>query len=189
MQFVPASQNAPAAIAAALACASGVAVLYASWRRWLLPKHVVLLSGWSLIALSFYFQVRASGRELGPVLAALQFSILAWVLVAANRHVRHAKHRLQEPAAVGLPPMRSLLRHATTFLVAVPLAAGASFVLVLVVVIRLPWHEVDRLAAAILSVPVVWGIFSYWTCADPRLLRPSLGLLAAGSLSIAALYL
>lgn len=177
------------ALAALIAGAFGVAALYASWRRRVQPKGVVIACGWFLIALSFYLWMRAGGAEFGPVLAALQLSIVAWVFVLANRHVRRDNGRRQEPASVSLPPLRAILRHAAIFLLAVPVAACSAILSVLAVSTLLPWNDVDRLAFAILVVPLAWGACAYWACSDSRLLRPALGLVAGGSLGAALLYI
>ncbi|MGH8167918.1 MAG: hypothetical protein ACREQ1_11805 [Woeseiaceae bacterium] len=177
------------ALAALIAGAFGVAALYASWRKRLQPKSVVIPAGWFLIALSFYLWMRVGGAEFGPVLAALQLSIVAWIFVLANRHVRRDNGRRQEPVSVQLPPFRAILRHAAIFLLAVPLAACSATLLTLAVSTLLPWNDVDRLAFSIVLMPLAWGALAYWACADSRLLRPALGLVAGGSLSVALLYI
>lgn len=52
----------------------------------------------------------------------------------------------------------------------------------------LPWQEADRLALTVLLIPFVWGVFSFWAAADPRLARPAIGLAVGGSLGGALLF-
>lgn len=177
------------AIAAVLAGACGVASLYASWRKRLQPKRLVVTCGWLLIAVSFWFWIRFAGAEFGTVAAAMQLSIVAWIFVLTNRHIRRSNGRQQEPVGVNLPRFRAMLHHSGRFLVAVPLAASSGTLLVLAGVGLLPWNDVNRLAFAVLMVPVIWGALAYWSCLDTRLLRPALGLVAAGTLGAAILYI
>jgi hypothetical protein len=164
-------------------------LLYASWRKRLQPKRLVVTCGWLLIAVSFWLWTRSVGAEFGTVIAALQLSIVAWIFVLNNRHIRHSNGRRQAPVGVNLPRFRAVLYHSGRFLVAVPLAACSGTVLVLAGVALLPWSDVNRLAFAVLMVPVTWGAFAYWSCLDTRLLRPALGLFAAGTLGAMVLYI
>lgn len=176
-------------LAAMAAAGLGVALLYASWRKRVQHKAVVLWSAWLLVAASIVLCGLATGPEFGPVIALLVLPMIAWLFVAANRHVRSNSGRQQEPAPLNLPPLRALGRHAAIFLVSVPLAACASTLLVLGGTLYLPWQEIDRLALAVLLIPFVWGLFSFWASADPRLSRPTLGLAVGGSLGGLLLFL
>jgi hypothetical protein len=177
------------AIAAVFTGASGVVLLYASWRKRLRPKRLVVPCGWSLIAISFWFWIRFAGAEFGTVIAAMQLSIVAWIFVLTNRHMRRSNGRQQEPVAMNLPRFQAILHHSSRFLIAVPLAAGAGTMLVLAASILLPWSDANRLAFAVLVMPLMWGVLAYWACLDTRLLRPALGLVAAGTLGAAVLYI
>lgn len=171
-----------AMVAAIAATGAGVAVLYTARRRRARCKTAMLWAAWLLVALSVVLWVLAAGPEYGPAIALLVLPMVAWTFVGANRHLRSNDGRRQEPARLGLPRLRGLARHATVFLVSVPLAACASTLLVLGGTLYLPWQEVDRLALAVLLIPFVWGLFSFWAIADPRLARPALGLAVGGSL-------
>lgn len=174
--------------ATAIAAAGlGVGLLYGGWRRKAAGVPVLSLA-WLLVALSIAFWTRASGPELGPVIALMLLPMIAWCFVASNRHVRRNPGRLQEPAAVILPGFRAATRHAAIFLASVPLAASAGTLMTLAVSSWLPWNETDRLAFALLIAPVAWGLFAFWATSDPRLSRPVLGLLAGGSLGAAWLF-
>lgn len=171
-----------AVFAAMVAAGLGVTLLYASWRRREQHKTLILWSAWLLVAASIALWGHAAGPEFGPVIALLVLSMIAWLFVVANRHVRSNSGRQQQPASLNLPRLRALGRHAAIFLVSVPLAACASTLLVLGATLYLPWQEIDRLALAVLLIPFVWGLASFWASADPRLSRPALGLAVGGSL-------
>ena len=175
-------------LAATAAAACGVGLLYASWRRRVRHKLPALWTAWLLVVASAVLWGRAAGREFGPVIAMLVLPLIAWVFVAANHHARGNNGRAQEPARLNLPRLRAVGRHAAIFLVSVPLAAAASTLLVLGSTVYLPWAEVDRLALAVLLIPFVWGLFSFWATADARLARPAIGLAVGGSLGGALLF-
>jgi hypothetical protein len=175
--------------AAILSCICGAALLYASWRGRLRPKRLAVTGGWLLIAVSLALWIRAVGAEFGTAIAAMQLSIVAWTLVMANRHIRRSIGRRQEPSGLNLPRFQSVLHHSGRFLVAVPLAACSGTLLALAAVALLPWSEVDRLALAVLLVPLIWGALAYWACLERRLLPPALGLLAGGALGAVVLYI
>jgi hypothetical protein len=176
-------------LAGVVAAGLGVALLYASWRTRVQRKAVTLWSAWLLIAASLVLWRLATGPEFGPVIALLVLPMIAWLFVAANRHVRSNSGRQQEPAPLNLPRLRALGRHTAIFLVSVPLAACASTLLVLGGTLYLPWQEIDRLALAVVLIPFVWGLCSFWAAADPRLSRPALGLAVGGSLGGLLLFL
>ena len=171
-----------AMLAAVVAAGLGVALLYASWRKRIRQKRAVCWIAWLLVATSIGLWAFATGPEFGPVIALLVLPMVAWVFVGANGHVRSHNGRSQEPERLELPRLRAIGRHAAIFLVSVPLAACASTLLVLGGTLHLPWQEVDRLALAVLLIPFVWGLFSFWATADPRLSRPALGLAVGGTL-------
>jgi hypothetical protein len=177
------------ASAAVLSGVGGVALLYASWRGRLQPKRLAVTSGWLLIAVSSSIWIRSVGAEFGTAIAAMQLPIVAWTLVMANRHIRRSTGRRQEPSGLNLPRFQSVLHHSGRFLLAVPLAACSGTMLGLATAALLPWREVDRLALAVLLVPLVWGALAYWACLERHLLRPALGLLAGGGLGALVLYI
>lgn len=181
-------QNIAMAIAAVLAGAGGVASLYLSWRKRLRYRRTAVVLGWGLIAASVFLWIGFGGAEFGPVLAFIQLSLVAWAFVLTNQHVRPNKGRLQQPGALNLPRFQAIARHAAIFLVAVPLAGVSGTFLVLAFSMLLPWNDVDRMAFAILTMPVVWGLAVYWTCADTRLLRPAVGVIACGTASAAVIF-
>lgn len=177
------------ASAAVFTAACGVALLYASWRKRLQLKRLAVACGWSLIAVSFWFWAGSAGAEFGTVIAAMQLSIVAWIFALTNRHIRRSNGRRQEPAGVNLPRFQSILHHSGRLLLVVPLAACAATTLVLAASALLPWNDVNRLAFAVLMVPLIWGALAYWACLDIRLLRPALGLVAGGALGAVVLYI
>lgn len=181
-------QNIALVFAALVAGILGVASLYFAWRKRHPQRRGAVIFGWLLIAASIYFWIGYGGAEFGPVLAMAQLSLVAWLFVLNNRHVRSNKARIQQPGAVNLPRFQALARHAAIFIVAVPVAGLSGTFLVLALSMLFPWGSVDRMAFAILMIPVIWGLAVYWTCADSKLVRPAVGIVAFGSASAAIIF-
>ncbi|MGH8195016.1 MAG: hypothetical protein ACREQ8_11535 [Woeseiaceae bacterium] len=176
------------AIAAVVAGALGVASLYRSWRKRPRYRRMTVGGGWTLIAASVWFWIGFGGAEFGPVLAFIQLSLVAWAVVLTNRHVRPDKSRPQQPGTLNLPRVQAMARHAATFVVAVPAAGLSAGLFVLACSMLFPRSDPDRLAFAILTLPVVWGLAVYWTAADAKLLRPAAGIVAIGCASAALIF-
>ena len=67
--------------------------------------------------------------------------------------------------------MRQLLANAGLFIAAVPLAGAVASLVSAALVRWLPGLEVNRMAFAVLLMPVLWGSLAVWICADPHRLR------------------
>lgn len=158
-----------------LAAACGIGALYTSWRSRIRPKAAVNLAGWALIGASVSLWIRATGVEFGVVIAFLVMPLLAWVVVLANTQVRARKTPRIQPAEAGARSLPEVFRHLALFAVTVPGAALASALLAMAVAQLLPLDVVDRMAFAVLAVPVLWGLLAWWICSDVRPLRPAAG--------------
>lgn len=178
-----------------LAIATGafaVGLLYARWRKWIKFRGLLLVAAGALAVASLILWNKVGGPEFGPAYAAINFALAAWIYVLANiklRKSRRTKGRRQYLAASKLPGIRSVARHGAIFLVAVPLAAVASTFVSIAVSSLLPWNEIDRMVFPLFAMPVVWGCVAYWTCADPKLWRPTLSLFACGGVSAVTLFM
>ena len=180
------------ALSLAVLCnAAGVGSLYASWRQYW-PRRLALPAGWLLLGLSSIFWLRAAGAEFGTVYALLCTGCCAWLAVALNyetrrRWPRQARPRLQQVLPV-LPDSHGLWRHLALFLGVVPLAGYATILLSVTLAHLLPWADADALVAGILLMPVLWGLASFWLCADSQPLRPALTLVACALLCSMYVY-
>ena len=169
--------------------AVAVGILYARWRKWTKFRGMVIVVAGALATASLIFWIRVGGSEFGPVYAVINIAIVAWFIVLANTEVRQNKGQQQVLAAAKLPGIRSMAHHVAIFLVAVPLAAVASTLVSIAVSSLLPWNDIDRSVFPLFAMPVVWGCIVFWTCADPKLWRPALSLIACGGFSAAALFI
>lgn len=169
--------------------AAAVGILYVRWSKWTNFRSVLILVAGALIAASLSFWMKVGGTEYGPAYAVMNITIVAWFFVLANTEVRQNKGQQQVLAGAKLPGIRSMAHHVAIFLVAVPLAAVASTLVSIAVSSLLPWNEIDRSVFPLFATPVIWGCVAFWTCADPKLWRPALSLIACGGFSAAALFI
>ena len=113
----------------------------------------------------------AAGGEFGAVLTIVAVPFAAWLLIGVGRESRPtgnttlARHRLRGPT------LKQLLAHTGVFAAVVPLAGGVSSLMAAALVRWLPGLEVDRMAFAVLIMPLIWGLLAFWICAGQRRLR------------------
>lgn len=177
--------------------------LYLAWQGASARQSLAVFAGWSLLLLSGWAWVLASGVEFGISLLFLVSGTCAWLLVMWHyRRVERPQtqqrgtrsRQLDGPASVPgaasltLPGLPVLAKQLRLFLVAVPLAGAASAVLVTAAVQLLPWQQGDRLVFTLYTVPLVWGVASWWACAMPRSWLPAAVFILATLPSLMFLY-
>lgn len=162
---------------------AGIAALYASWRGWRVNRPWIGLAGWGLLGLSAWCWVRAAGAEFGIGYAFLFATFAAWMAVLVNLEVRDRKRRDQQAGQATVPDRQTVSRHVARFFVAVPLAAVVSACLGVALLRLIPLGRIDAMAAAVLGVPVLWGVVAYWACADTSIARPAFSLATVGALA------
>ncbi len=175
-----------------LLAGAGVSCLYASWKnlfsgnRWLVP------AGWFVLLVATAFWVMASGAEFGISVSLLVIPLIAWGVMLLKADIRPQRaQRPQEEWDLGrasLPDMNALLRHGGLFLASVLLAGAAAILTSVALVMLLPWTKVNAMVTAVILVPVLWGLASYWVCADTNRYRPVLWLALASGLSALFIY-
>jgi hypothetical protein len=168
---------------------AGIVCLYSSWRgdspgrRWRVP------AGWLLLILAMVPWILASGAEFGVAYGAMLTSVLAWLVVLFNAEFRQHSHREKAAGRIGIPAARTAGRHLLLFTAAVPLAGAAAIFTSVALTLVLPWKAVNGMVLAVYIMPLLWGLGSYWACADEKLLRPTLGLSACTLLSALPVYM
>ncbi|MBI1181802.1 MAG: hypothetical protein GC201_14730 [Alphaproteobacteria bacterium] len=186
---MPDTASEPVAVLAAVALvAAGIACLHRSWRA---PARRAgqVAAGWGLLAASVVFWVRAGGVEFGPAYGCLAAGLLALGAAATSAAPDKAGRRARRPAGRLVLSLRPVPRHLLLFALAVPVAGVAAALASAAAVLALPWSGVNRMAAAVLLMPVLWGAAAYWVVADPGRYRPVAGLIAAGAAGAAALWI
>lgn len=171
---------------AALLSVAGLLCLYGSWCKQPLFRPWGAWGGWALLfASGWVWSLAAASVEFGIVYALLAPTACAWVLVLHNRQARNRRAPAPAEAGISLPALPVAARHLLLFVGAVPLAGAAAAYGSTALATFLPWQPGNALVLAMLVMPVVWGAGAYWLCADPKPLRPTLGLatlLAFGAL-------
>ena len=173
---------------------AGVACLFGSWNGATARKAWINGLGWLLLTSSVIAWSIASGAEFGTTLALSVPGIVAWIFALRTAELREQRVRSRKPLAKVEPAAkitdaRSWLRHLWLFVLTVPVSAGASAVLSIVVCRWLPWSDTNEMVLAIFVMPLLWGCASYWIVADPKLSRPTATLIAAGAIGAALLFL
>lgn len=163
--------------------------LYAGWRGgrggwW-------ALVGWGLAIAGMAGWWQQTGGERGIGYGLLLFTVSGWLLIAVFGQWRpYARQRLR-PSAAKPSPAPSAQRGARAggwqkvgrWLVALPLAAVASYGAMVHLLLPLPWAEIDRLVTLALMTPLLWALVGSWVMIARAWWWPSLLLaLAAASL-------
>ncbi len=143
-----------------LLCSFGLGALRLGWRRSGTGPTLSVVVGWLLLAVAIYVAVSNWGAEFGISYALAGISLLALLLVGLNCEIRPAKR----DRAVSNPAGTTSLHKWLTCLSAGPLAGIASCQITLVAVYFFPGSEMNRMAAAAVLFPVLWGIAAYISC-------------------------
>lgn len=172
---------------------AGIFCLYQSWqqrswtqgtsgKRWLVPV------GWLLLVVATTLWIPAQGAEFGIAYGLMSVSVIAWLVVFINFEIRQQKTRDKLAGQLTAPDAKALWRHFLLFVTAVPLSGAAAMLVSVALTLLVPWRAVNEMVLAVYLMPVLWGLASYWACADEKILRPALGLLACGTLSAIFIY-
>ena len=179
-------------LAAFASSAFAVGMFYTAWRTQQ-PATGRLMKGLAVVLMlvSLWLWCYEHGPELGTCYAVVAFSLQAWswIYVARQRIDRNIK-RVVLPFEPGLqwPGVNNitlrLLKAAAVFF----LCAISAMLLTVVWTTALPMNKVNQVALGIYTMPVLWGAFVYWLCADNREWRPVLSVSLIGVLSYLLIY-
>jgi len=150
--------------------------LYCSWRG--ASKAWLTAAGWLLTLLSLWSWILASGAEFGVTLTLLVVPLIAWLIILFNTDVRQQRPQNQNQGALVAPRMQTLLYHCWLFVLAVPLAGAAAVFTTTAFTLALPVAKVNAVITAVILIPIVWGLASYWVCAARKPHHPAIWLLA-----------
>lgn len=176
----------PAVMFALVLSAVGLASLYLSWRR---PKAVykkwLTAASWLLILLSGLLWLQAQGGEFGAVYAFTVPSLLVFICIVYNVELRQAA---SSPAKAGKlaekPGGVGLKRHLVLFLLTLPIGFCVSTSITLFIINWLPWAEVNRLAFAVVALPLIWSALAYWFVASKKFTRPVIAIVISSALGL-----
>lgn len=156
--------------------ALAVVCLFCSWKG--ASKGWLMASGWLLSLLSLWAWVLASGAEFGVTLTFLVVPLIAWLIALFNADVRQQRTQTYSQGALATPRMQTLLYHFGLFVLAVPLAGAAAVFTTIAFTLSLPVAKVNAVITAVILIPILWGLASYWVCAARKPHRPAIWLLA-----------
>ena len=171
-----------------LLAGAGIGCLYASWKKlhgsrgWLVP------AGWFILLVATAFWIMASGAEFGISFSLLVIPLIAWGVMLVKADIRPQRSQEWEAGQASLPGVKTLLRHGGLFVASVLLAGAAATLTSVALVVMLPWTTVNAMVTAVILVPVLWGLASYWVCADTKTFRPVLWLVIASGISALFIY-
>jgi hypothetical protein len=161
------------------ATGSGIALLYAAWRQ-RASRPWTVLAGWAALLLAIPAWVVSAGPEFGPVYLVLTLPFLAWLATVVHKAGSSDRTRAQPRSRLARPAVTTLLQHGALFLLSVPIAGAAALLFASQAATLLPLNNVDRMAAGLIAVPLIWGGLAFWICADPKTQRPALATIAVG---------
>ncbi len=149
----------------------GTTLLYLSWRRTAPDRRTASGIGWLFLIGSLALWVIAAGPEYAPVFTLLTVPFVAWLFIAFGRQDRVRTTTTLTRRGLHGPSLRSVLSNAGLFVAAVPLAGLVASLVSAALIRWMPGLDVDRMVFAVLFMPVLWGSFAVWICADPRRMR------------------
>ncbi len=167
---------------------AGIGCLYSSWQRNTLNQRWLIPVGWLLLIVATIVWVFASGAEFGIAYGLMFSSVLAWLVIFFNAEIRQNKHREKTATPIAAPGAKAVWRHVFLFAIAVPLSGAAALLFSVALTLVLPWKPVNEMVLAVFLMPVLWGLATYWACADEKVLRPALVLAACATASAILIY-
>ncbi|MEM7077129.1 MAG: hypothetical protein AAF513_00750 [Pseudomonadota bacterium] len=176
------------ALLATLTCAVALGLIHAAWRDTGARTRTFAVLGWGGVALAGFLFSNAWGSEVGWVTGCLVVALCAWVGVmfeATPRSVRagHPREALRSLA------FTHLARNVGLFLMAVPLSAFVSVLLVVSASAFWGFAIDNRLVLVMLITPAIWGVLMAWVLIDRNRLRSSGALVGIAVVSGALLWL
>lgn len=180
----PAIQNLLASTAA-LAAAGGVWLLWRAWKRHPRPRGGLVAGGWALLVAAAMLLAPWAGGDRGVAISTLLAAVAAAVFIVLSGrwtplHGRKAKPiRATAGGTDPAPgPASTWPRTAAAVLLALPVSTAASVAVGVALAVWTPGSPADKLVTAAFGAPLVLAGAMVWTCADRRLLRTTIGLVA-----------
>lgn len=168
-----------------LACATlGVGLLYLSWKSRVQLKEAYCVTGWLLILNSNFYWVFLTGWEFGLIYGITVPSFLALAIAAINGEKKTNVMRVLRRNSVRLPSVKTFLRFLRQFFLVVPFALAASVTVSFGIGNLLPATSLNQMVFMVIVMPILWGLFSYWSIADTRTIRPVLSLLGLSAMTL-----
>ncbi len=164
-------------------CIASVLMLRTAWRRAGLSRKLWAAGGWLALIPAFLFYAVWLGLILGLAAVLLAFSLCAMIVVKfgeERRTIRLPKPRARdqktpEPEERPRVRLRGWARGAAALLLTAITANAIGAALAGVA----PGAPLDRFAAAVVLVPLLWACLVIWMLSDRIMWRPVLGMTGA----------
>ncbi len=184
------------ALAAILAVAIGVWLLWLAWKRNPKPRGGLIAGGWALLVAAAVLLTPWAGGDRGVAISTLLVAAAGAVFIVYSGRwtLPHGKKAKPIRATAGgadpaTGPATTWPRTVATALLALPVSAAAATAFGVALAVWTPGAPADKLMTAALGAPMVLAGAMVWTCADRKLLRTAAGLVALTAVSALAVVL
>jgi hypothetical protein len=184
------------AIAATFAVAVGVWLLWLAWKRNPEPRGGLILGGWALLTAAAVLLTPWAGGDRGVAISTLLVAVAATVFIVISGRWTPPRGKKAKPirattggADPAVGPATTWPRTAAAVLLALPVATAASVAAGVAMVVWTPGSQADKLVTAAFGAPLVLAAAMVWTCADRKLLRTTIGLVALTAICALAVVL
>jgi hypothetical protein len=173
------------ALSAALAVAVGVWLLWLAWRRNPRPRGGLIAGGWALLVAAAVLLAPWAGGDRGVAISTLLVAVAAtvFIILSGRWTLPHGKKAKPIRATAGgaepaTGPATTWPRTVATVLLALPVSTAACVAAGVAMAVWTPGPPADKLVTAAFGAPLVLAGAMVWTCADRKLLRTTIGLVA-----------
>jgi hypothetical protein len=180
----------PLALAATLAVGVGVWLLWLAWKRNPRPRGGLIAGGWALLLAAAVLLAPWAGGDRGVAISTLLVALAATVFVVASGRWTLPRGKKAKPirataggADPATGPATTWPRTLAAVLLALPVSTAASIAVGVALAVWTPGAPADKLITAAFGAPLVLAGAMVWTCADRKLLRTTIGLVALTAVS------
>jgi hypothetical protein len=181
---------------ATLAVGAGVWLLWLAWKRNPRPRGGLIAGGWALLVAAAALLAPWAGGDRGVAISTLLVAVAATVFIVLSGRwtLPHGKKAKPIRATAGgadpaTGPATTWPRTLATVLLALPVSTAASVAFGVATVVWMPGSPADKLVTAAFGAPLVLAGAMVWTCADRRLLRTTVILVALTAVCALAVVL
>ena len=181
---------------AALAVAVGVWLLWLAWKRNPKPRGGLIAGGWALLVAAAVLLAPWAGGDRGVAISTLLVAVAAtvFIVVSGRWTLPHGKKAKPIRATAGgadpaIGPATTWPRTLAAVLLALPVSTAASVAAGVALAVWTPGAPADKLVTAAFGAPLVLAGAMVWTCADRKLLRTTVGLVALTAVCALAVVL
>jgi hypothetical protein len=193
---VTATVETPLALAATVMVAVGVWLLWLAWKRNPKSRGGLIAGGWALLVAAAVLLAPWAGGDRGVAISTLLVALAAtvFIVVSGRWTPPHGKKAKPIRATAGgadpaTGPATTWPRTVAAVLLALPVSTAASVAAGVAMVVWTPGSQADKLVTAAFGAPLILAGAMVWTCADRKLLRTTICLVALTAVCALAVVL